>query len=100
MMSRKQYLLLKLNEECVEVAQRCSKQIQFGKNERQKNQDHTNSERLEGELLDLFVIVRMLRDCKEIRKPSKAQWLHALRNKRKKVEKYLKYSRKLGKVGR
>lgn len=100
MINRKQYLLLKLNEECVEVAQRCSKQIQFGKNERQKGQNHTNSERLEGELLDLFVIVRMLREAKEIGRPSRAQWLHALRKKRKKIDKYLKYSRKLGKVGR
>jgi hypothetical protein len=36
-MTREQFLLLKLSEECAEAAQRASKQIQFGKTETQKD---------------------------------------------------------------
>jgi NTP pyrophosphatase (non-canonical NTP hydrolase) len=56
-MTKQQFLLLKLSEECMEVAQRASKQIQFGKDEVQKDQLKTNQARLKDELLDLFALV-------------------------------------------
>ena len=40
-MTKTQFLLLKLAEECAEVAQRAIKQIQFGKDERQKDRKIT-----------------------------------------------------------
>ena len=43
MMNLEQFYLLKLAEERSEVAQRAQKQMQFGKNEIQKDQALTNS---------------------------------------------------------
>lgn len=52
MMSFRQYKLLKLMEECTEVAKRASKQMQFG--DRQHQPEYLpNRDRLREELLDL-----------------------------------------------
>jgi len=65
---REQFFLLKLAEECSEVAKRAIKQIQFGKDEAQNaivklNPDDTdarptNAQRLREEINDLLVLVR------------------------------------------
>lgn len=60
MLTIQQYRLLKLAEECAEVAQRCSKQIQFGADEVQPGQILSNAERLRDELLDLFMWAKIL----------------------------------------
>lgn len=100
MMTRKQYLLLKLGEECAEVAQRCSKQVQFGRDEIQRGQEHTNEARLTGEIIDLCAVIQMLNQCGEIKLPKDSEMPALFAKKRKKIEKYLKYSRSLGRVGR
>ncbi len=102
MMTRKQYLLLKLSEECAEVSQRCSKQIQFGRDEIQKSRGNTltNDERLTGEITDLCAVIQMLNRCGEITLPKDSDMAGLFKAKRKKIEKYLKYSRSLGRVGR
>ena len=59
-MTRTQYLLTCLAEECAEVAQRASKAARFGIDEVQPGQDLDNGERLEQEFNDLVAVARLL----------------------------------------
>lgn len=105
-MAQRQFYLLKLMEECNEVAQRAAKQIQFGAMESQASKaspsEHkvpgTNGERLRGEIVDLLATIDILIDIGEI--PWLASWelLAAKNTKRQKIAKYLEYSQKLGQV--
>lgn len=86
-MNREQMLLNILSEECAEVAQRASKAIRFGMEEKQPGQHSTNRDRLEMELGDLMGMVDMLGLIPD----------HATRTlKPKKVERYLNLSIKQG----
>ena len=58
-MDRRQHRLLKLMEECAEVAQRASKQMLFGKHEVQQGQSLSNAERLRSEVLDVLLCIRI-----------------------------------------
>lgn len=92
-MSREQFLLLKLAEECTEVAQMCSKCMQFGLEE--TYQIETNIERLHKELVDVLAVVSMLNtDCNFEFSPSQK----AMEEKCRKVDKYYRYSVELRKV--
>ena|SRR5579863_73715 len=93
-MNKEQFLLLKLSEECAEVAQRCSKQIQFGKYEVQSGQNLTNAERLKNEIVDFMSIVTLLQDAGEI--PELGPAGPAFIEKKQKLQKYLKLSASLG----
>ena len=97
MMNLEQFYLLKLAEECSEVAQRALKQMQFGKNEIQKDQALTNSMRLRAELNDLLSVIKILEEMSEI--PHAHDLDEYIKMKRAKLEKYLEYSRDLGLVG-
>lgn len=99
-MTREQFLLLKLSEECVEVAHRCSKQIQFGKDEKQRDQELTNRQRLSSEFRDLIAIASMLYDLGEIEGLSEEILDLAKLNKRSKMQKYLDKSAELGQLPR
>lgn len=94
-LTKQQFLLAKLAEECSEVAQRALKSQQFGLDERQSDMHQNNADRLDGELNDLMAILKMLRD--ELIYNFVEDDL-AIDAKIEKVEKYLEYSRKLGKV--
>lgn len=59
-MTREEYLLNKLSEECGEVVQMVSKVKNFGRDEVYKIQEFTNAERLAIETRDLLNIVNML----------------------------------------
>lgn len=95
-MTKAQFLLMKLAEECAEVAQRCSKQAQFGPDEIQKNQEHTNAERLRSELMDLCAIWKLLQGIGEIRplEQDDLTWHFAM--KKNKLRKYLALSAEKG----
>jgi len=103
-MNKSQFLLLKLAEECAEVAQRASKQIQFGKDERQKDhaphgaiaESKSNAERLRDEIIDLMVLITMLEETKEI--PEITDFSHAYIAKKIKLQKYLDLSASLGQL--
>ncbi len=99
-MTREQFLLLKLAEECMEVAQRCSKQIQFGSLEVQNTDSHqsqlTNAERTKQELLDLFSLVTMLWERKYLPEIEFVEFEIAKTKKQDKLQKYLDYSAQLG----
>lgn len=97
-MRKTQYLLLKLGEECAEVAQRCSKQIQFGKSEAQKGQGLTNGERLKNELLDLMAVTTLLQMEMEIPTWTNEDLMVAVIQKRDKMQKYLDLSASLNEL--
>lgn len=97
-MNCSQFLLLKLAEECSEVAQRAIKQIQFGKLEIQHDQFFTNCERLKQELLDLYAIAAMLEEIQELPEITFGEEAEAFERKRKKLQKYLDYSAQLGQI--
>lgn len=97
-MTKKQFLLLKLIEECVEVAHRASKQLQFGKNEIQKDQPETNAYRLKGELLDLLALVNLLQQESEIPLWTLEELEGATNKKQVKLQKYLNLSASLGQL--
>jgi NTP pyrophosphatase (non-canonical NTP hydrolase) len=86
-MTREQHLLTILAEECAEVAQRCSKAVRFGLDERQPDQPHDNTTRLEGELGDLLGMVDMLGLTPDAQRRA---------DKPARVEKYMQRSRDVG----
>ena len=109
-MTKGKFLLLKLIEECAEVSQRASKQIQFGTHETQGNGSPsndtapetrlTNQKRLLSEVSDLVIIVELLVEVGEL--PSENDMPDFEEAKAKKIEKlnkYLAYSRQLGEIG-
>ncbi len=97
-MKKNQFLLLKLIEECAEIAHRASKQIQFGRNEVQKNQRETNAVRLRNEILDLYAVVSMLTEEREILLWTFDEYADARDAKKIKLQKYLDLSASLGQL--
>jgi NTP pyrophosphatase (non-canonical NTP hydrolase) len=97
-MNASQFLLIKLSEECAEVSQRALKQIQFGPNEIQKEQDKTNKQRLKDELLDLLAVTNLLIQEKQIEDFQVYELREAKERKKIKMQKYLDYSYQLGEL--
>jgi NTP pyrophosphatase (non-canonical NTP hydrolase) len=96
-MTRAQYLLCKLAEECSEVAQRALKQQQFGPKQRQKGYNK-NRDRLRGEVLDMLAHVKFLQDAGEIdRIGGDDVAIHAAKKWRK-VQRFMGLSKRLGLV--
>ncbi len=88
-MTREQYILNCLAEECAEVAQRASKAIRFGMDEIQPGQEHDNKTRLEAELGDLMGVCDMLGIVPRLgEREAKAA----------RVERYMELSRSLGRL--
>ncbi len=86
-MNNTEYLLTTLSEECAEVAQRACKAIRFGLTEVQPGQPDNNVRRIEQELGDLMAVADLL--GLRVHDEDKAA-------KRKKLEKYMGYSREIG----
>lgn len=95
MLTRTEYLLTKLGEECNEVGQMTSKTIIFGAGEHLPGHPRNNKERLEAEIIDFLGVVKMLQDdgVIDLDRPDVLDLIHAKINK---VEKYMKYSIELG----
>jgi NTP pyrophosphatase (non-canonical NTP hydrolase) len=92
-MTKKEYLLVVLAEECNEVAQRVAKILRFGfvdPKGTEPGQPYTNKDRLILELNDLLAVVEMVFEDQDI----VSQMLKE--DKKKKVKKYLELSKKLG----
>ncbi len=97
MMTRRQFLLTKLMEECAEVAQRASKQSRFGTYEAQPGQSTTNKDRLNDEILDLKAIVVLLREEGELPPNGDyADFAFEMSKRRERIEKYYRYSQECG----
>lgn len=97
-MDIRDYWLIKLMEECGEVIQRAAKQIQFGRDEMQVGQPHTNGTRLREELMDLFSVARQLTATGMIGPIDPAHIDEHIRIKESRLAKYLQLSRELGMV--
>jgi NTP pyrophosphatase (non-canonical NTP hydrolase) len=88
-MNRTENLLTTLAEECGEVVQVASKGCRFGLTEIGPGKNENNIRTLERELADVVAVAEML--GLQIRDEDKAA-------KREKVEKFLEYSRQVGRL--
>lgn len=92
-MNKQEYLLNKAQQECQEVAQRISKAMEFGLDEKEPGQDLNNAQRIRYEWNDLKASMVMLENeigidlsfCQDM-----------INNKINKVNHYSEYSKKLG----
>lgn len=102
-LSWRQYLLVKLIEECAEVQQRATKALTFGMYESQSagpslndspEAKLNNNERLAQEFDDLIAVSEMLNE--HINVPLSTTNTRAKELKKEKIKKYMEYSRKVG----
>jgi hypothetical protein len=96
MLTKDQYLLTLVMEECDEVSQRASKAIRFGLDERQPGNPYSNAERLVGEIIDLYESVDELLEGGYIKLPADLEVHRAAR--REKIQRYLKRAQAEGRV--
>ena len=97
-MNRTEHLLTCLAEECAEVAQRVSKALRFGVDERQEGQNADNAERIRLEMYDLLAVY-LIAASEDILPPLHldAELLNDVtRRKREKIERFMSISREQG----
>jgi hypothetical protein len=94
-MTREEHLLKIAEEECSEIAQRISKAMRFGVREVQPGQHADNNDRIYKEYADLEAMFEIMEDegiLDKIRAlPMYETWK---KQKKEKVEQFLKYSEK------
>ena len=93
-MTRQEHLLVCLSEECNELIHAISKTLRFGPDEIWPKMDQTNIERVKDELKDVMAVMWMLEDEGFDLIPTE----EPMEEKRKKVEKYIKYAKKIGTI--
>lgn len=93
MLNEIEHLLTILGEECAEVAQRASKAIRFGLEEKEPGQDATNAERLHVEVDQLMAVLGMLQDRGILPRMENRQ---VVMDKQARVERYMEYARQCG----
>jgi hypothetical protein len=86
--------LVKLSEECNEVAQRCTKALRFGMEEIQAIQELTNAARIRGEMAGLMAAYDKLVRMGVLEYPK----THEIHDASTKKDKYFEYSKKVGTV--
>lgn len=87
-MNKEQMLLLKVAEECGELAQMCSKSIRFGLYNNKPGEDTSNITRLQEEFVDLLSCAYYF----GLREPTSLEF----KSRKAKIDKYLQVSRELG----
>lgn len=94
-MNRKEYLLVCLNEECLEVAKEADKALRFGLDDWSPSgpSTETNRKKISQELTDLIAVAQMLKDELYIDEYMIDENLY---KKKEKVEYYMLLSEKLG----
>lgn len=96
-MNRKDHLLLLLMEECAEVQQACSKILRFGMEDSKTPIEPNNEEKLLNEIYDLLTVLDVIHE--EVTSLVLDQELYEISHvKRKKIEKWIKYSKEKGKI--
>lgn len=93
-MNREQLLLTQLSEECHETGQRATKAMRFGMDEIQEGHEESNRERLLMEFNDLVGVMEELFGVPVTALLDPAH----IAEKKKKIEKYARYSEELGMV--
>jgi hypothetical protein len=96
MLTKTEYLLTLVGEECAEIAQRASKAIRFGLHETQPGQAYDNARRLMMEVIDLKETLEELIYVSEIDFPTDVEILAAAR--RVKMMQYLERAQAEGRV--
>lgn len=94
MLDKKEYLLVKLAEECNEVAQRVTKALTFGLWEIQEGQDKNNQERIQEELNDLLGVIHICKNEGILDREFESD--DAMYRKEQKIHKWMKYSKDQG----
>jgi NTP pyrophosphatase (non-canonical NTP hydrolase) len=94
-MTRQEHLLIRLAEECSEVIKEISKSLIFGLDNHYPMGAETNSQKIMDELNDLIAVADMLKEDGAIGPFINQEKILA---KKKKVEQYLVYSKKLNKL--
>jgi len=94
-MNRTEQLLVILSEECAEVSKEVSKALRFGLNDRELNSIYSNREKIANEFNDLFAVMLMLKED-GIFTDGELLASNSIESKKVKVEKWLKYSKKVG----
>lgn len=92
-LTKEQYLLSCLSEECAETIQRVTKILRFGMNEVQEGQLLTNAERLAYEFNDILGVMTVL--CNITNIPDIADDKQ-IEKKAEKLVKYMEYSASIG----
>jgi NTP pyrophosphatase (non-canonical NTP hydrolase) len=101
MMTIRQYYLDKLMEECAEIIQVASKQIQFGgMSAHPRLGGESNRDRLRSEINDLLAVVDVLMNLGELREIHPQDLLKAKDAKQWKMLKWLERAQELGNVER
>jgi monomeric isocitrate dehydrogenase len=95
-LTKKEYLLTLIMEECAEIQKNCSKIMRFGDTSKHPDGELTNLEELIYEVIDLAAVLEMLQDEGIIELPDDGERYKAINMKKRKVEKYMEISRKLG----
>jgi len=95
-MTREEHLLVILAEECNELAKEAAKALRFGLNNGEPGKNITNRERITIEFNDLFSVVKMCVDEGILNLDIID--IEQIDDKRIKVEKYLEYSKNIGKL--
>jgi hypothetical protein len=99
-MSRVDYLLAHLAQECCEIAIRCTKAQMFGLDEIQPGQEFTNRERILHELADMLGVGELLRNEGVL--PNEmlggTELTQRIDAKKEKASHFADYSRQLGRL--
>lgn len=97
-MSRIDYLLSHLAQECCEVAIRCTKAQHFGLDEVQPEQSLTNRQRIQEELCDLLALVDEMYESEILEPFSRRDQQARISAKIRKAGQFRQYSRELGRL--
>ncbi len=99
-MSRADYLLSHLAQECCEIAIRCTKAQMFGLDEIQPGQEFTNRERIIHEICDMMAVGELLKDENIIPNETMdgGEVGKRIEAKRTKANHFSDYSRQLGRL--
>ena len=94
-MTEEQYLLLVLEEECVELAKVCSKAIRFGLEHKNPDLKKKNTNLLLEEYCDLLAAMKMLQTGGILPIMPAQEFVNRIEAKEQKVLRMMKYSREL-----
>jgi hypothetical protein len=94
-MSRADYLLSHLAQECAEVVIRATKAQHFGLDEIQPDQPYTNAERVMHEWCDLVATMETLQEYGILPELNRDEYIKRKRDKRSKAALFREYSRNI-----